>query len=73
MSDGFLQLLTGEIFGLQCHLKKKKLEFSQFRPRSAFGECSDQEVTGWIIAIAWTARNGAGGGRGGRQWGFEVS
>ena len=25
------------------------------------------------IAIVWTARNGAGGGRGGRQWGFEVS
>ena len=25
------------------------------------------------IAIVWTARNSAGGGRGGRQWGFEVS
>ena len=27
---------------------------------------------GRTIAIVWTARNGAGGGRGGRQWGFEV-
>ena len=25
------------------------------------------------IAIVWSARNGAGGGRGGRHWGFEVS
>ena len=32
--------------------------------------CACLSVT---IAIVWTARNGAGGGRGGRQWGFEVS
>ena len=30
-------------------------------------------LRGGAIAIVWTARNSAGAGRGGRQWGFEVS
>ena len=33
---------------------------------------ADMEVDK-VIAIVWTARNSAGGGRGGRQWGFKVS
>ena len=33
---------------------------------------ADMEVDK-VIAIVWTARNSAGGGRGGRQWGFKDS
>ena len=33
---------------------------------------ADMEVDK-VIDIVWTARNNAGGGRGGRQWGFKVS
>ena len=33
---------------------------------------ADMEVDK-AIDIVWTARNNAGGGRGGRQWGFKVS